>query len=226
MLKEFSFESPDILSLAILGPSGGGKTSLLRVLAGLDAPTGGRVSFDDEYLDFTPASLKKHHRETGVVFQASNLFPHLSALENILLPLEKVHSLKRSEAVERAQSYLERFRLVEHAHKRPSQLSGGQKQRIAIVRALATQPKRVLLDEPTSALDPEMTGEVLKLIEDLREQRVPTVMVTHHVPFARKMADHILFVADGRLVDSGTAQNVLEASTHPEVKKFFARIFI
>ena len=155
ILDALDLSTEDIQALVLVGPSGGGKSTLLRILAGLDVPTNGDVAFDGVPLPRDESSLREYRKTIGTVFQAYNLFPHLTALENLLLPLVQVHGLQPEEARERICEPLERFDLAKHASKRPAQLSGGQKQRIAILRALVIQPQRMFLDEPTSALDPE-----------------------------------------------------------------------
>ena len=170
------------------------------------------------------AGLLTYRRKVGTVFQAYNLFPHLSALDNLTLPLIHVHGLTPAAARERVAEPLERFKLAEHTHKRPSQLSGGQKQRIAILRALATQPERLFLDEPTSALDPEMTAEVLEMIGELKDLGTRFVLVTHEMGFARKVADEVAFVGGGKVVASGPASTMFEHCPEPRVRDFFARI--
>lgn len=214
----------DIRALVLVGPSGGGKTTLLRILAGLDLPVAGSVSFAGAALPRDEAGLLAYRRRVGTVFQAYNLFPHLSALENLLLPLVQVHGLSRAEAAERVREPLERFGLASHAHKRPSQLSGGQKQRIAILRALVTRPERLFLDEPTSALDPEMTSEVLDMIGELKERGTRFVLVTHEMGFARRVADEVAFLAEGKVLASGPAGPMFDDAGEPRVRDFFARI--
>ena len=156
----------ELRSLALIGPSGGGKSTLLRIIAGLELPDAGTVTLDGAPIDFRAAALRQHRAQLGVVFQSFNLFPHLTALANLTLPLEKVHRLAPAAARELAEQSLARFGLAEHHHKRPAELSGGQKQRVAIARAIAIKPRLLLFDEPTSALDPEMTAEVLEAIEE------------------------------------------------------------
>ncbi len=190
-------------ALVLIGPSGGGKSTLLRVLAGLEHPDSGTVAFDDQTLSFTEDALLRHRREVGVVFQSYNLFPHLTALDNILLPLTRVHGLSASEAREWALEHLRRFQLEDHAHKKPAHLSGGQRQRVAIVRAIAIRPRLLLFDEPTSALDPEMTAEVLDMIAELRAEGRDLILVTHHLAFARTVADQVAFLADGKILEHG-----------------------
>jgi len=223
VLDRLDLVTGDIRSLVLVGPSGGGKSTLLRILAGLDVPTSGTVSFDGVPLPRDDASLRAYRRTVGTVFQAYNLFPHLTALDNLLLPLVHVHGLSADEARERVRGPLERFGLVSHAHKRPAELSGGQKQRIAILRALVVQPRRLFLDEPTSALDPEMRGEVLEMIDELRAGGTEFVLVTHEMGFARRVADEAAFVADGRVIAHAAAADFFGGSAEPRVRGFLER---
>jgi polar amino acid transport system ATP-binding protein len=217
-----SFEN--VHTLALIGPSGGGKSTLLRMVGGLETPTAGALSINGEPVLFEPEALQKHRRSIGFVFQAFNLFPHLSALANITLPLEKVHGLPPAGARERAMESLRRFRLDEHAHKRPAELSGGQKQRIAIARAIAIKPRLLLFDEPTSALDPEMTAEVLDIIGELKDEGRDFLLVTHEMGFARTVADQVAFLADGRIVESGAAAQLFDAPKTAACRDFLARV--
>lgn len=225
VLRSLDLHLPETRALVMIGPSGGGKSTLLRLLAGLDAPANGKIEINGTALRYDETSLLQHRRRVGTVFQAINLFPHLSGLENILLPLEKAQGLDRHQALARAEEYLRRFRLLDHARKKPAQLSGGQRQRIAIVRAIATQPELLLLDEPTSALDPEMTAEVLHLVQELREEGRDFVLVTHEIAFARKVADQLLFVADGVIADHGPASRFFDQPV-PTVKSFLDKILL
>ena len=221
----------EVQSLVLIGPSGGGKSTFLRILAGLEYPdlvTNGTdapaVSIDGQPVVYEERALMAHRRTIGTVFQAFNLFPHLTALENVTLPLEKVHGVPATEARATAMAALERFRLAKHAGKRPAELSGGQRQRIAIARAVAIKPRLLFFDEPTSALDPEMTGEVLGLIEELKDEGRDFVLVTHEMGFARRVADQVALLADGRIVESGPAARVFDAPTHEVSRGFFAKV--
>jgi len=220
VLDRLSFTTGEIGALVLVGPSGGGKSTLLRILAGLDLPTAGTVCFDGEVLPRDEEALRRYRRTVGTVFQAYNLFPHLTAMDNLLLPLVHVHGLSDRDARERVREPLERFRLAEHAHKRPAELSGGQKQRIAILRALVVRPRRLFFDEPTSALDPEMRAEVLEMIGEVRAEGAQFVLVTHEMAFARRVADEIAFIADGTVLAAGLAKEFFEQPTEPRVRSF------
>lgn len=226
VLDGLSFATGDIQALVLVGPSGGGKTTLLRILAGLDVPTAGSVAFDGVPLPRDEVGLRAYRKTVGTVFQAYNLFPHLSALDNLLLPLVHVHGLSPAAARDRVRKPLERFQLAAHAHKRPAELSGGQKQRIAILRALVVHPRRLFLDEPTSALDPEMRGEVLAMIRELKDEGVEFVLVTHEMAFARRIADEVAFVGDGRVLAAGPAAEIFDRCDAPRVRDFLSRILI
>jgi polar amino acid transport system ATP-binding protein len=211
-------------SLVLIGPSGGGKSTLLRILGGLETPDVGSVAVNGKPLHFDESALLGYRRTIGTVFQAFNLFPHLTALENITLPLEKVHGLSREEAQATARAHLGRFGLEAHAGKQPAELSGGQRQRVAIARALSIRPQLLLFDEPTSALDPEMTAEVLEMIEELRREGRDLVLVTHHMAFARCVADHAAFLAHGRILEARPGAELFEVPEHPEAREFLAKV--
>ncbi|MDF3130330.1 amino acid ABC transporter ATP-binding protein [Kiritimatiellaeota bacterium B1221] len=187
--------------VALIGPSGGGKSTLLRVWGGLLTPDAGEVILDGESLPRKEKELRAYRRHMGMVFQNWNLFYHLSALENLVLPLTRVHGFSVADAESKTLALLERFQLADHAHKKPHQLSGGQQQRVAILRALSVEPRCLLLDEPTSALDPEMAAQVLEMIEEVAGQGTPVILVTHHLAFARRVSDMILFLADGQITE-------------------------
>jgi len=214
----------DVHCLALIGPSGGGKSTLLRLVAGLEYPSEGKVELNGRCIDYDDNALLAHRRSIGTVFQAYNLFPHLTALRNITLPLEKVHGRSPDEARELAEGTLRRFRLLDHADKRPAELSGGQRQRVAIARAIAIKPQVVLLDEPTSALDPEMTAEVLELIEELKNEGRDLLLVTHEMGFARHVADRVALLADGRIAEIGPPEQLFAAPQSDATREFLRRI--
>ncbi|MEG1583104.1 MAG: amino acid ABC transporter ATP-binding protein [Cetobacterium sp.] len=203
VLNSLDLELEKIHSLVIIGPSGGGKSTLLRILAGLEIPESGSIIINGERIPEVEEELHEYRKGVGIVFQAFNLFPHLTALKNITLPLEKVQKVEHRIAKERAIGLLKRFDLYEHKDKYPHQLSGGQQQRVAIVRALALEPKFLLLDEPTSALDPALTKEILEAILELRKDKKDMVLVTHEMSFARDVADCVIFVSGGKIVEMG-----------------------
>lgn len=223
VLDKLNLYLKDVHSLAIIGPSGGGKSTLLRILAGLEVPQEGEIFINLNPLDFSPETLKVHRKNIGVVFQAYNLFPHLSALKNITLPLIKVQGLSEEEARDRAVQLLEKFQLGEHSHKRPHQLSGGQQQRVAIVRAIALQAKLMLLDEPTSALDPILTSEVLDSITELKEEKKDLILVTHEMGFARNVADYLIFVDKGIIMEQGDPKDLFNNPQTKELKEFLGK---
>lgn len=196
--------------VALLGPSGGGKSTLLRVLGCLLVPDAGEVRINGEALPNDEEGALQTRRRNGFVFQGYNLFPHLTALQNIVLPLCEVHGVPPEEAEQRAADLLGRLGLAGHEHKRPSQLSGGQQQRAAIARALAPKPQLLLLDEPTSALDPVMTGEVLDVIRELAEAGQSIILATHEISFARRVADWVVFLAAGQVQESSAAANFFD----------------
>ncbi|MFZ4773995.1 MAG: amino acid ABC transporter ATP-binding protein [Terrimicrobiaceae bacterium] len=224
VLDAVSFEAEFDHTLALIGPSGGGKSTLLRLLAGLDRPDSGTILVDGVALPQSEEDLRLYRRTIGTVFQAYNLFPHLSAKDNVMLPLVEVQGYSKADAEIRADDVLLRFQLEAHAGKQPGLLSGGQRQRVAIARALAIEPKFLLLDEPTSALDPEMTAEVLDVIAELRESDTPIILVTHEMGFARRSADLVAFVAAGGIRECAPAGEFFSKPSTPETKKFLEKI--
>ncbi len=217
-----SFDFPHVL--ALLGPSGGGKSTLLRLIGGLEQPDTGTISLDGEPQPREERLLRHYRAGIGTVFQSWNLFPHLDALDNIVLPLTAVHRLTPTEAHERAMELLERLHLAPHARKRPAELSGGQRQRVAIARAVAIRPRLLLFDEPTSALDPEMTAEVLEVIADLKAEGRTFVLVTHAMGFARVIADQVAFVADGGIAEAGEAKTFFASPQTEAARRFLERV--
>jgi polar amino acid transport system ATP-binding protein len=211
---------PKCQTLVLSGPSGGGKSTLLRLMSGLETPDSGSIAFDGIKIVYEENSLRKYRRRLGIVFQSWNLFPHLNALENVMLPLYRVHGLSKEEAEARSLVLLQRFDLQQHMLKKPYELSGGQVQRVALIRAVAHNPKMLMLDEPTSALDPLMTSEVLELISELKKEKNNIIFITHHLNFARRIADQILFIAEGRVVEHGSVNEVLDHPRSELVKEY------
>jgi polar amino acid transport system ATP-binding protein len=224
VLRDVNLDLDQVHTLALIGPSGGGKSTLLRIIAGLEKPDSGTLFLDDREIIYREKELMAHRRTVGTVFQAFNLFPHLTALQNITLPLEKVHQHNPAEARQIAEAILERFGLSEHGQKPPAQLSGGQRQRIAIARAISIKPKLLLFDEPTSALDPEMTAEVLEVIEELREEGRDLVLVTHQMGFAHRVADQIALLSGGQIIECGAPEQVLDDPQSGITQQFLAKI--
>lgn len=224
VLKKVNLNLEQVHTLALIGPSGGGKSTLLRIMAGLEKPDSGRLHLNDREVIYRERELMAHRRSVGTVFQAFNLFPHLTALQNITLPLEKVHQHKPPKARQIAEEILERFQLSEHGHKPPAQLSGGQRQRVAIARAISIKPKLLLFDEPTSALDPEMTAEVLEVIEELRKEGRDLVLVTHQMGFAHRIADQIALLSGGQIMECGPPSQVLDSPRSDTTRQFLAKI--
>ena len=216
--------SPGVKVLAMIGPSGGGKSTLLRLLGGLDVPDTGEIYFDSTRLDRDEDPLRSHRRRNGFLFQAFNLFPHLSALGNVTLPLVQVHGKSQADAETIAMESLDRLHLADHAAKYPCQLSGGQQQRVGVARAIAHQPRLLILDEPTSALDPEMTAEVNEVIEELVEAGQEIILSTHEMGFARAVADEVVFLANGEVIETGPPEKIFGEPDHESVQRFLSRV--
>lgn len=214
----------DIRCLALIGPSGGGKSTLLRQLGALEIPASGTIAINSAKLPRDEAALRILRRKNGFLFQSYNLFPHLTALENITLPLVQVHGHTPAAARTLAEVQLARFGLHEHAHKRPVQLSGGQQQRVALIRAIVAKPELLFLDEPTAALDPEMTVEVLELIRELIRAGQEVILCTHEMGFARAVADRIAFIAEGKVLECAPPSALFEAPQHETVRRFLSRV--
>ncbi|WP_296177095.1 amino acid ABC transporter ATP-binding protein [Psychrobacter sp. UBA2769] len=216
--------------VVILGPSGSGKTTFLRCLNALEIPDQGVIAFDDGSLtvDFATKPKKKTllalQRKAGMVFQSYNLFPHKTALENLMLGPTVVQGQSKAQAREQALALLEKVGLSDKADLYPFQLSGGQQQRVGIARALAIEPSLLLFDEPTSALDPELVQDVLGTMKQLASEGWTMVVVTHEINFARDVADHVVLIEDGVVVEEGSAQQLFEQSKHPRTQAFLQRI--
>ena len=209
--------------VVIIGPSGSGKSTLLRCMNHLEEPTGGEVVVDGITLS-SEANINKVREEVGMVFQRFNLFPHMTVLENIMLAPMKVKHVSRDAAEKTARELLARVGLAEKADAYPDNLSGGQQQRVAIARALAMHPKVMLFDEPTSALDPEMVGEVLDVMRALANEGMTMVVVTHEMGFAREVGDRLLFVDEGRIIESGVPREVFEHPKEERTRSFLSKV--
>ena len=221
--------------VVVIGPSGSGKSTFLRCLNCLEDPTSGSVIFENEDLADVHVDINKHRQNMGMVFQQFNLFNNLTVLENIMLAPVKIFGKTakkegktkagiKAEYKEKAMKLLSRIGLEDKATAYPSTLSGGQKQRIAIVRALAMNPKVMLFDEPTSALDPEMVGEVLDLMKEVADAGMTMVIVTHEMGFAREVADRILFMDEGYIMEDGTPEEIFKNPKNPRLKDFLAKV--
>jgi len=210
--------------VVIIGPSGSGKSTLIRCINLLEKPEEGSVVVDDVDLLTTPDAVAKVRQSMGMVFQQFNLYPHMSVLENLILAPMKLKGLSHKEASNLAMLYLERVGLKDKADAYPAQLSGGQQQRVAIARALTMKPKIMLFDEPTSALDPEMIQEVLDVMIDLANEGITMVVVTHEMGFARKVADRVIFMADGNILEENTPDKFFTNPEHVRARQFLSRI--
>ena len=220
--------------MVVIGPSGSGKSTFLRSLNLMEEPTGGAILFDNvditkkKYRDsqgkWVKIDIDLHRQKMGMVFQHFNLFPHMTIMENMTLAPVKVKKVPEEEAQKKAIELLKRVGLEDRKDAYPIQLSGGQKQRIAIVRALMMEPEVMLFDEPTSALDPEMVGEVLEVMKQLAREGMTMVVVTHEMGFAREVGNRMLFLADGKLLESGTPQELFDNPKHPRLQEFLSKV--
>ena len=210
--------------IAIIGPSGSGKSTLLRSLNLLEEPTSGKIYFKGTDLTSKEVDINKHRQKMGMVFQHFNLFPHKTVLENITMAPVTLKIQTEEEAQNAAMKLLERVGLSEKANEYPNMLSGGQKQRIAIVRALAMEPEVMLFDEPTSALDPEMVGEVLDVMKKLAADGMTMIVVTHEMGFAREVADEIVFMSEGRIIERGLPQQIFDNPQNERTKNFIDKV--
>ena len=236
ILKGISFDLMAGETLVLIGPSGSGKTTVLRCLNHLETPSGGEItlagdtiggSYVGEAARWEPMSETKlalQRQKFGFVFQRFNLFPHLTALQNVAIGPRKVLGLSKAAAEARAAEQLARVSLAGHMDKLPSQLSGGQQQRVAIARALAMEPRLILFDEPTSALDPELVNEVLDVIGALAREGMTMIVVTHEMSFARKVADRLIFMADGNIVEEGPPEDIFSAPREEKTKRFLTHV--
>ena len=210
--------------VCIIGPSGGGKSTFLRCLNMLEEPTSGEVYFEGEKLDPKNTNIDLHRQKIGMVFQQFNVFPHLTVLDNITLAPTLEKKVPMEEAKENAMKLLKQVGLEDKANEYPRKLSGGQKQRLAIVRAMAMEPDVMLFDEPTSALDPEMVKGVLEVIRKLTDSGMTCVIVTHEMGFAREVADRVLFIDEGIVMEEGTPKELFENPQNPRTKEFLSQV--
>ena len=224
VLNGVSFEIDKGQIKVICGSSGSGKSTLLRCLNLLTQPDKGRVWLEGEEITKKAHDVNKVRQKIGFVFQEFNLFNHLTALRNVCIALEVVKKMGKDEAKTLGMKELERVNLADEAHKYPAELSGGQKQRVAIARALAMNPVIMFYDEPTSALDPHLIGEVLDVMKKLAQEKLTSIVVTHEIGFARSVADEILFMGNGRILERGPPNQIIENPVHEDVRQFFRRI--
>ncbi len=210
--------------VVVIGPSGSGKSTFLRCLNLLEEPTAGTVTVEGTDITDPKVNINRHREKMGMVFQHFNLFPHMTILRNMTLAPMKILKKSKAQAEEKAMQLLARVGLADRANAYPSQLSGGQKQRIAIVRALCMEPQVMLFDEPTSALDPEMVGEVLDVMKQLAHEGMTMVVVTHEMGFAREVADRVLFMDEGVIVEEGTPEQIFSDPQNPRTKDFLNKV--
>ena len=226
-LKALQGVSADIKKgevVVVIGPSGSGKSTFLRCLNLLETPTSGTITFEGVNITDPKVNINLHRQKMGMVFQHFNLFPHMTILKNMTLAPMKLLKKTKAEAEEKAMTLLKRVGLHDRANAYPSQLSGGQKQRIAIVRALCMEPQVMLFDEPTSALDPEMVGEVLDVMKQLAEEGMTMVVVTHEMGFAREVADRVIFMDEGKIVEEGTPEEIFANPQQQRTKDFLNKV--
>ena len=210
--------------VVVIGPSGSGKSTFLRCLNRLEESTGGNIYFEGEDITDKKVNINKHRQKMGMVFQQFNLFPHLTIMKNLTIGPMKLLGKSKEEAEKQAQELLERVGLGDRAQSYPKQLSGGQKQRVAIVRALCMDPTVMLFDEPTSALDPEMVGEVLEVMKELARGGMTMVVVTHEMGFAREVANRVIFIDEGKIVEEGPPDTIFTAPKHPRLQDFLSKV--
>ena len=224
VLKGINTEIREGEVVAIVGPSGCGKSTFLRSLNLLEVPTGGQILFEGVDITDKSVNINKMREKIGMVFQQFNLFPNMTVKDNIMLAPTRLKVMSKEEASKKADELLKRIGLSEKADARPQQLSGGQQQRIAIVRSLAMNPDVMLFDEPTSALDPEMVGEVLDLMKALAKDGMTMIIVTHEMGFAREVANKVVFIDDGQILETGTPEEFFGNPKHPRLKDFLSKV--
>ena len=210
--------------VVIIGPSGSGKSTYLRCLNLLEEPTGGNIIFEGTDITDPKTNINLHRQKMGMVFQQFNLFPHMTILKNMTIAPIKLLGMSKTEAEKKAMELLEKVGLADRANSYPSQLSGGQKQRVAIVRALCMDPQVMLFDEPTSALDPEMVGEVLNVMKELASSGMTMAVVTHEMGFAKEVADRVLFIDEGIIMEEGTPEEIFASPKSPRLRDFLSKV--
>jgi polar amino acid transport system ATP-binding protein len=224
VLREFTLDVAEHEVVVLIGASGSGKSTLLRCVNLLETVDDGTIHLDGDEITDPRTNPDRVRQRIGMVFQSYNLFPHMTVLDNVTLAPRRVHKVARREAEERARDLLRRVGLADKAREYPDRLSGGQQQRAAIVRALVNAPRLLLLDEVTSALDPELVGEVLALIRDLRSDGMTMLIATHEMAFARTVADRVCFLDGGAILEAGPPGDVLGAPSHPRTRQFLQRV--
>ena len=224
VIKDISTDIYEGEVVVILGPSGSGKSTFLRCINRLEEPTGGEIIVDGQVITDKKADLNKIRENIGMVFQHFNLFNNLNVIQNLMLAPVQLKKASKEKAKEEAMAMLKKVGLADKADAYPHQLSGGQKQRVAIARSLCMNPDIMLFDEPTSALDPEMVGEVLQVMKDLAAEGMTMAIVTHEIGFAREVADHVLFIDDGYIIEEGTPQEVILNPKEPRAIDFFNKV--
>ena len=210
--------------VVVIGPSGSGKSTFLRSLNLLEMPTSGKIIFEGQEITDPKVNINVHRQKMGMVFQQFNLFPHMTVMKNLTIAPMKLLKMSKEDAEKKATELLEKVGLADRVAAYPSQLSGGQKQRVAIVRALMMNPDVMLFDEPTSALDPEMVGEVLNVMKSLAKDGMTMVVVTHEMGFAREVADRVIFMANGNIVEEGTPDDIFTNPKDPQTQQFLKSI--
>ncbi|MFA1822400.1 amino acid ABC transporter ATP-binding protein [Virgibacillus oceani] len=224
VLKDINMEVNEQEVVCVIGPSGSGKSTLLRCMNLLEEPTGGDVFIEGDNLTEAKTNINELRQRLGMVFQQFNLFPHMTVMENITLGPKRLKGKSKEEVNELGKGLLEKVGLVDKADVYPDKLSGGQKQRVAMARALAMEPRIMLFDEPTSALDPEMVGEVLQVMKDLAEEGMTMTIVSHEMGFAKEVADRVIFMDEGFIVEQGTPEELFDNPQNERTKSFLSKV--
>jgi polar amino acid transport system ATP-binding protein len=224
VLEDISIKVPDHTATVFIGASGSGKSTLLRCINLLEQIDDGQILIDGKDISAVDVDPDLVRRKLGMVFQSFNLFPHMNVIENIILAPTKVQGLDRDDAISQAYELLTRFGLKEKADQYPDRLSGGQQQRVAIIRSLALKPRLLLLDEITSALDPVLVNEVLSTVRDLKSEGMTMVLATHEMGFAKQVADEVCYLHNGRILEWGPPEKILETPTQPQTREFIKRV--